>query len=408
VLEPTAAVAGLAGVVAAAAVAVWADRPAVVLFAASVIVLAGLVDAPRRVQVGPVSGLAVLTGAFVLATVPFWLSGRTTRLVPAALMALSVWIVAASAFHPPTGAGLQSLLVLAVFVAALAMASAAGEELEPVLERVVPVAALVSFALIGVTLATKGLGGIGIVSPRPFALFALVVLAWYLPRLRVARARPAALLFVALSVAAIVATLSRGAFLAAVALIGLNGLLAPRANLGKRVVALVLAVGLAAAALTYVRPLHDRFTEGDVQQVHGNVSVNVEGRFEIWDAVWASFLKSPAVGHGAGSSDDLTTARFEGADHPHNDYLRLLHDYGVPGLAFWLLAFAGLVREVMRVRRKAAPFGRVAEALPSSALLALAALALTMATDNPLIYVFMLAPVGVLVGAARGLRSRRY
>jgi O-antigen ligase len=330
-LAPPAGVAALAVVVVAAAAAASADRPLAVLFAASVVVLAGLIDAPRRVEVGPVSGLALLTGALALASVPFWLRERASRLVPGALAGLAVWIIAASAFHPPSAAGIQTLLVLAVFVAALAMATSAGAEVEPVLERVIPVAATVSFALVAITLATNGLGGIGVVSPRPFALFALVVLAWYLPRLRVAYARPTAWVFVAASVAAIVATLSRGAFLAAVALIGLNGLLAPRANLGKRLLALALAVGLAVAALTYVRPLHDRFTEGDVRPVHGDVSVNVEGRFEIWNAVWRSFLTSPVVGHGAGSSDDLTSREFEGADHPHNDYLRLLHDYGVPG-----------------------------------------------------------------------------
>jgi hypothetical protein len=57
----------------------------------------------------------------------------------------------------------------------------------------------------------------------------------------------------------------------------------------------------------------------------------------------------------------------------------------------------------MRVRARAAPYGAAREALPSSALLALAALAITMTTDNPLIYLFMLAPIGVLAGAARGV-----
>jgi hypothetical protein len=406
VLAPAAAVALLAAIVAAAGVAVWADRPVVVLFAGSVILLAGLVDAPRRVAVGPVSGLALLTGALALATVPFWLRARASRVVPAPLGALVAWIVVASAFHPPSSAGSQSLLVLAVFVAALAMASAAGGDVVAALERVVPAAAMVAFALEAATLAANGLGSSGLVGPRPFALFALVVLAWYLPRLRVARARPAAWLFVGLSVVAIVATLSRGAFLAAVVLIGLHGLLAPRANLVKRLLAIALAVTVAAAAVISVRPLHDRFTEGDVQQVHGDVSVNVEGRFEIWSAVWSSFLTSPVVGHGAGSSDDLTSARFESADHPHNDYLRLLHDYGVPGLALWLLTFAGLLRETLHARRRAAPFGAAAEAVPSAAVLALAALAIVMATDNPLVYVFVLAPVGVLVGAASGLGRR--
>ncbi|MNT90185.1 hypothetical protein D3C72_2310390 [compost metagenome] len=56
---------------------------------------------------------------------------------------------------------------------------------------------------------------------------------------------------------------------------------------------------------------------------------------------------------------------------------------------------------------KADQRGDPAAAIHLAAILALFGVAISMATDNPLVYVFVMAPFGILVGASLGA-MRRY
>ncbi|MGH3430023.1 MAG: O-antigen ligase family protein, partial [Terriglobales bacterium] len=132
----------------------------------------------------------------------------------------------------------------------------------------------------------------------------------------------------------------------------------------------------------------------------GTVTLNSEGRGELWATTWDSFLTSPLIGHGAGNSDELITRIYGSVDgHPHNDYLRLLNDYGVIGLGLWTWAYLALFRATSRAWRLAVSMGkRRAELFHLSATLALITLGLTMITDNVMIYLYIMAPIGILVG----------
>jgi O-antigen ligase len=267
-------------------------------------------------------------------------------------------------------------------------------------------ASLIAFALYGLTVATHGLGADGIVSARPFALFALVVLAWYLPRLAAGADRAAAWTLVSGALVLIVMSLSRTAFAASVALLAAAGLFSHRASPLKKLAMLGVAFAVAGAAFSFVGPLHDRFSRGDVRHLSGGVNVNVEGRFAIWGTVWRSYRTSPVIGHGAGSSDDVTRAHFRGVDHPHNDYLRILHDYGAVGFVLWVAALIGLARRSFS-RYRAALIERASSSatfVHQSALLGLLALAIAMVTDNPMVYLYVLGPIGAFVGASIGGR----
>ena len=93
-------------------------------------------------------------------------------------------------------------------------------------------------------------------------------------------------------------------------------------------------------------PFHDRFITGDVKSYNG-VGIRLSGRNKLWGTTWTSAQTSPIIGHGAGSSDALITNTFVNAGHPHNDYLRLLNDYGLVGLLLGCLgAFSSCVPHI--------------------------------------------------------------
>ena len=74
----------------------------------------------------------------------------------------------------------------------------------------------------------------------------------------------------------------------------------------------------------------------------GSSAAYTSGRVVIWTQTWQSAVESPWIGKGAGSASAYLADLYDGdIAHPHNDYLRILHDYGVIGLVLFLY---GLVR----------------------------------------------------------------
>ena len=147
------------------------------------------------------------------------------------------------------------------------------------------------------------------------------------------------------------------------------------------------------------QPLRDRFfATGDGSLVIGGLSFNSSGRNQIWSTVLTSAMESPTFGKGAGSATELVTSVYGIAiAHPHNDYLRLLHDYGFAGLLMFCLGYFYLmVRTFKRALRSSEP-------IHWSAVLGLAAVAVAAITDNVIIYPYAMIPLGVVVGASMAL-----
>jgi O-antigen ligase len=100
----------------------------------------------------------------------------------------------------------------------------------------------------------------------------------------------------------------------------------------------------------------------------------------------------------------VINAASEGVGHPHNDYLRLWHDFGVVGLLLFLGAVGGwlviLFRNWYHAERSRVYSGQ----LFLAGALGLLGVLLAMVTDNVIVYVFVMGPLGVLVGAGLGLR----
>ena len=173
------------------------------------------------------------------------------------------------------------------------------------------------------------------------------------------------------------------------------------------VVGAVLVVGV--SAVLFYAPLRDRVFKGDVTNV-GGVSLNVMGRDRVWSENWGWFQQKPIIGWGAGSADRMTAAlppSVGGATvgHPHNDYLRILVDFGVIGLAIWVLTYILLIRMMWKRWRERLALNTPAAQVCCAAFLALSGIGLTMLVDNPLIEVVKMAPLGMLVGLAAGMAT---
>jgi O-antigen ligase len=245
-----------------------------------------------------------------------------------------------------------------------------------------------------------------LISPRGFAQMSIVLCAWFLGGWLTGRrwAKWAVLLAITLTLL----SLSRSALAAEFVLFALA-----RFDLRNfrgwliAIGAIVVTLAIALSAVFFYAPLHHRFFHGDKATVAG-ISINVTGRDALWSANWAWFQNRPIIGHGAGASDRMTANLPDhGAGHPHNDYLRLLVDYGVAGFVLWMAAWLSLLRLTWR-RWQAVRGTRVyAEQIHAAAFLVLIGIGLTMIVDNPFIELGRMGPLGILVGLSLGLPAPR-
>ncbi len=376
-------------------------------FLVGVIVLSATTDLPQLVRVGPVSGLGALTILVALSTVPFWLlNPGAVRLLPLPLRIFLVWVVAISCVNwlPPT-IGIQNVLVFVLFAGMIGisryLAMTDGAAFLASMENAFRIAGWLAVVLYAASVAAGGLGSGRVMGSRSFALFALVVFGWALARFRFERQSGilAVMLFIM-----IILSLSRGALAAATVMTALAWLdLRTVGSWLKAATGAALAIATFFIAVGHVQALHSRFYTGDVQEVAPGLSINTTGRESIWRPVWDDYLTSPWIGHGPGSGDSLTarlsgfaTDSTVGNGNVHNDYLRVLHDFGAVGFAAWLVTLLYLLGRLYRGANSGG--GKVA--WQWAAWLALIGISLEMAVDNPMIEVDVMVPLAILIGAA--------
>src|SRR5215211_2658643 len=378
------------------------------------IALSGLVDAPGLISFGPVSLLALLTVCYCMSSWVLWLMQAVlTRSVLATvwpLVLFVIWSISSLAWYAgrsPTIASFQNLLVQTTFLGLILLASSKSYQsykFQLFAWKVQVWATWIAVGLYGVGFVLGHLGGSLVVGagPRSFALFALLGLAWYVTALRYNSRRG---LWQAIIITGLIGvSLSRTALTTALFLFPISQ--ASLRNMARWVrtgLMVALVVGISYLTITHVEPVRERFFAGDIGATVGGTGINVEGRDQMWRTILDSWSESPWIGKGAGSSSEVVeNALGPGVEHPHNDYLRILHDYGVVGLVLWLLALGQLLWAMCRAWLMA-DRRNTAEAHPHfAALLSLIALAATMVTDNVVAYVFLMAPLGVLVGASLG------
>ncbi len=413
-------VAGLAVVgIAAMAWYAWPRwlRIDVEYFAAGLLVLAVLQGVASRLQVGAISVGGILTVAEVVTAVLLLIHasgplGAAWRSIWP-LVAFVGWLWASAIIGGASVAGIQNLVVLTAFVVIATLAyvravedPAVAETLGRLFERTFWLLAILGV----VSLVVHGPGGGFLVaehgSSRSFALLLLPMIASGLSRWRVGdRWHGAAIAILGVALTAL--SLSRAALVVGCVLFALARF-TPRSIAGvvRLLGGLVAAIALLWATIAIVTPLHDRFfaTRGDLVDI-GGYTVNATGRTDLWTVTWREFQRSPWLGHGPGSSEEFLSKR-DGGAHPHNDYLRLLHDYGIVGTALWGLGIVVVVTALYRAWLRQDADGDAAAGIQLWALLSVGALLGTMITANPIVYMHVQGPLALIVGTALGAGAR--
>ncbi|MFP5298757.1 MAG: O-antigen ligase family protein [Actinomycetota bacterium] len=395
-----------AGIGIAIVAAAVADRHSLaVLYSGAALLTGALVDLPTASSFAGISGLGALT--ILLAGLGVLMAAyERSRGAGGWLLAATVWAAAGFIWAPITLSGLQTVLVMLVFLLCIRSASAASANKGAItVDRAMIVAILLGSGFYAATVIMNGPGSSGLVSPRAFGLSGLIFVAWLLASVRYRSVHYLWLLGLVCTL--MLLSLSRAAILTAFLVMPLTWI----ASNGRIRILRTFVVIASIAAIFYVlfhnvATFRERFTEGDVVQVAGSLNVNASGRFQIWPLVWDSAKTSPLLGHGAGSAAVLTDRTFDSIGHPHNDYLRMFHDFGIVGLSMWVVGITTLVGRTARAWKRADLLGLPEARLHLSALLALIAVSISMFTDNSMTYLFVMAPLGILVGLSVGTARR--
>jgi len=396
--------------------AVAQATPAARMLVFGVLGLSATVDLIGHVRFGKTTAYAWVTGVVVATAVgvalaaPAGFSSPASRRTTLYMTILPAWAILSFLWAPPSLEGAQNALIYVALPALAAVsthASASGVITYSRLRRSMFVMLIAGSLLYCASLLLGGLGGNAVVSARVFGLFAVVGVAWSVALARTGH-RTELRMALLLSTLAFL-SLSRTAFITCLVLlvVGLVGVRTIREV--RRSVAVVAVVAAVAFVISsFSNPFSARFSNGDVSAVAGGFAINVTGRKALWQAAWDDALRHPAFGGGVGRADEVVRLAAPGQDNPHNDYLRAFDDLGIVGFIALVLALVVPATANAAAYRAAARQDTQQRSVHLAAVLMLVGLALGMGTDNPLVYLFVLAPVAVVVGSSLGLRDRTY
>ncbi|MEV6054372.1 O-antigen ligase family protein [Streptomyces sp. NPDC052107] len=326
------------------------------------------------------------------------LNPRRAR-IPSPLWAFALW-VSVSAICQQTEAAAQNALVYLSFVALLALTAAWTSESSPrLLLRWMRVAAVVGAVGYLATVVARGPGSSAFYVSRTYG-----EIVWIGMAVAVALATRSRVGYVAplLLLAASLLSLSRTASVAC----ALQFIACVAKGRGRGELLKVISFGAVTGyavflVFTQFQPLRNRFIDNDHAQI-GGIVTGTSGRSRLWAIMWDSIREAPWLGHGIGSAhqtirDTLGPNRVL---HPLNDYLRLWNDLGFVGLLLWVLAILILGHGAFRRWRTAR--NDADRAAHQAAFLSLIGLSINAFTSNPLVYIFVMAPVAVIIGTSMG------
>lgn len=350
---------------------------------------------PLTVAIAYVYALAAMAGPKVRATAREPVTGNAGR-VPLALWAfvvyVTVWMILA-----PNARGLQNLLVWFAFVAGISLtarySSKGTADLSFRLMRKVAIGASLVYLL------SVGVGGFDtdlIYNARAFAMIGLVGIIVSVVQVNTDRKSRAP---IAVMLLAIAGSLSRTSLATGWVL---TAFLAFRRSRPSGILKALLGAGVLAAlgvwAIRNIAPIRDRFASNDGVSYFG-IEVGTTGRDALWRVTLGNLDGSAQwlLGRGPGSSEVLITQVFGGRiGHPHNEYVRVLHDYGWLGMALILIGMTQLGLGCYRRWRAAeTAVDRRRHQAGAMAFVLLAAMAVT---SNISVFMFAMVPLSTLLG----------
>jgi O-antigen ligase len=154
--------------------------------------------------------------------------------------------------------------------------------------------------------------------------------------------------------------------------------------------------------VVHYAPFRDRFLVGDNALQVGGLEISTQGRAMLWKLLLSLSSDNWLLGQGIGSSgrliaEYLPAGQSDSIGHPHNEYLRLYVEFGIVGLALFVVGYLALVWRIFRSAK------RTDHPLHWAAFLALVGIGLSAITDNPFVYPFVMLPLGSLAGLSLAL-----
>ena len=382
----------------------------------------GLVDLPRMLEFGSVSVMGGLTVVQVLlAIVALALAGAFPRRVLARLGwygAFLTWMFCRSMIDRPDQNGWQNAFVYVLFgvycLLAGTLAAARPTASLAMCRRGIAAIDVMAIGLVALNLLIFGLppqtgeDSTWFIGPRAVALLAIAPICWHLAGW--CHGRPHASARALAWIVTVMASMSRTATAVALGCAALafvaQAWTAPRRFVRQVPLVLVGVIVMAGVVLAFRAQFHERFLEGYNNVEVAGVSISTSGRDTIWATVIASGMRHPLWGAGLGSSQAALFDFGSDVGHPHNDYLRVWHDGGVPGLVLILVAFAHLLIVLARQWRHAITVESLHPEVHLAAVLTLIGVLLTSTTDNGFVYVYVMGPAALLTGLALGMDAR--
>ncbi|HXY62467.1 MAG TPA: O-antigen ligase family protein, partial [Nitrospirota bacterium] len=155
----------------------------------------------------------------------------------------------------------------------------------------------------------------------------------------------------------------------------------------KRVV-LVTAIIAAGYSLFHTERMQQKMFysgSGTFQDVRrDNPDFATSGRNFIWERIEAEIGKQPWLGYGANASERFVSRLTGGIAHPHNDWLRLLYDYGYLGTSVFGICLLMQMWDLLKRARDVAGENRI---LFNAGATSFIVFVLFMFTDNIILYV---------------------
>jgi O-antigen ligase len=384
-------------------------------FVVSTVLFSGIALVFADPGVATVSHMGMLTisvagGSWLLwATRGAW--SRETLVIASPLILLLIMATVTLAWSPNMSAGVQQTLILASFVGVMLLSAEQARSsfrFQFSVQKSIVIATVLSSGAFILSYVVPAIRDFSIGPARQtFVLLAVVGVSCLLANWRYGS--KSSLYLAAIIIAVIALSTSRTAFV-----VGL--LLVPLARIDLRSIRgwlgfsawTVTAVVILQILVTRVEAMRSRFFEGDLAINIAGIPINAMGRVHFWTVTLESFQEAPWLGQGAGSAQLLMDQVFgtdAGVDHPHNEFLRYLHDVGLIGVSLLALGLIILLVATFRfwLSTDASFSGEAATHL--AAFLSLIAVILVMLTDNPLVYLWVMVPLGALVGASVGRGS---
>ena len=202
--------------------------------------------------------------------------------------------------------------------------------------------------------------------------------------------------------ACILLTVATGSRMATLALLLVPILHPGYRSLLVRTTVMLLTAGLG-VGLFYTPVLQQRFFyegSGTLAQLFQGDFLGF-GRFDAWPIIWEEAWQRPFLGAGVSSTFRYVPTVWDEMTHVHNDYLKIGFEFGLVGLAIFLLVV--LCQIIALKLRMRASQGTLRHAY-AAGLLGVLIFLVVAATDNPLVYnLWFMNPLFALIGAAYGV-----